>query len=533
MNARWTPLLIGAFAAVFVTAACEDGGGSRDVTTTPPAPAEGTRDSVVSTPVFTAQDLTPRPTPPPMGRALPDARVAEILDLWLEEEPAPDLLAASLAEVEQAVDQRFVAPLIELTWGSMLQIVHFEQRHAEVLASLTAQTFGRDWERWLAWYGRTDLQPPPGFVEWKGRLLSRIDPRFAGFLAADVPLAIRPELIAWGGVVVDGIVPLINPPIVAGRSSDAAYLQQDEPVLGLVVNGEARAYPYRIMDPHEMANDVLGGVPISIAHCTLCGSAIAYDGRGPDGVTYTFSTSGLLYESNKLMYDRQTRTLWNQFTGLPVLGPMVETVAARTTEANGRWFNAFPLVTTTWGAWLAEHPETTVLSIETGVASGYTLGYPYLQYYTGANPAFPLSTSDLRLNAHDWVYGVLIGGQAQAYDVRLLIRDRVVNDEVGGVDLVVVASSGDIEVVARDRLQTEATYDLGATVRAYERPAGTRFAPTEDPLVLVDGAGDEWRVTDEGLVSSDGRIAPRTFGRQSFWFAWHAFYPHTGLLGGR
>ena len=527
MKTRWAPLLIGASLLALVAAAgCEDGVGSGSS-----APGGGTpRDSLASTPVFTAQDVTPRPTLPPIGRALPDARVAEILDLWLEEEPAPNLLEASLAEVEDAVDQRFVAPLIELTWGGMLQIVHFDQRHADVLKSLTAQPYGRDWERWLAWYGGTDLEPPPGFVEWKGRLLSRIDPRFAGFLAAGAAITIRPELIAWGGVVVDGIVPLINPPTVAGDSPDAGYLEQDEPVLGLVVNGEARAYPYRIMDPHEMANDVLGGVPISIAHCTLCGSAIAYDGRGPDGVTYTFSTSGLLYESNKLMYDRQTRTLWNQFTGQPVLGPMVETVAG---EASGRWFNAFPLVTTTWAAWLAEHPDTTVLSIETGIASGYALGYPYLQYYTGANPAFPLSTTDLRLNAHDWVYGVLVGSQAQAYEVRLLIRDRVVNDEVGGADLVIIATSDDIEVVSRDRLQTEATYDLGATVRAFERPAGTDFAPTEDPLVLVDQDGGAWRVTDEGLVSSDGRVAPRTFGRQSFWFAWHTFYPHTELLGGR
>lgn len=529
MKTRASLSLLVAIAVSALVIAC-DGSADR-AEDAPSAASPGTAEagSGAAVPVLTAQDLTPRPTPPPMGRALPDARVAEILDLWLEEEPDRDLVQASLTEVEEAVDLRFIAPLIEMTWGAMLQIVRFDQRHADVLASLTAQPFGRDWERWLEWYGRTDLQPPPGFVEWKGRFLSRIDPRFGDFLTADASLTIRPELIAWGGVAVDGIVPLINPPVVAGASEGAGYLQPDEPVLGLLVNGEARAYPYRIMDPHEMANDVLGGVPISIAHCTLCGSAIAYDGRGPDGVTYTFSTSGLLYESNKLMYDRQTRTLWNQFTGQPVLGPMVETVA----EADGAWFNAFPLVTTTWASWLAEHPDTTVLSIETGIASGYTLGFPYLQYYTGGNPAFPLSTRDPRLNAHDWVYGVLVGGDAQAYDVRLLINDRVVNDEVGGAPLVIVATSQDIEVVARDLLQTEAVYDLGATVRAFERPAGTTFVPTDDPLVLVDQDGEAWRVTDEGLVAEDGRVAPRTFGRQAFWFAWHAFYPHTGLIGGR
>lgn len=175
-----------------------------------------------------------------------------------------------------------------------------------------------------------------------------------------------------------------------------------------------------------------------------------------------------------------------------------------------------------------------MLSIETGLATGYAVGFPYLHYYTGANPMFPLSSRDSRLNAHDWVYGVLVGGEPQAYDVRLLIEDRVVNDEVGGVELVLVATSGDIEVVARDDfLQTETSYDLGATVRAFERPAGTRFAPTDDSLVLVDEDGEAWRITDEGLVAGDGRVAPRTFGRQSFWFAWYTFYPHTGLVGGR
>jgi len=475
----------------------------------------------------TGSEVTPRALPA-MGTALPDDRVAEILALLLD---ASDdgALEAALDDIARTGDQRFVAPLIEMMWSSRMLLVRVDERHVRVLEALTGQRHGRDWESWLEWYGRTDLKPPPGFVEWKGTLLAGIDERFAGFLSADALTSIRPELIAWGGVPVDGIVPLDNPPVVLADSEGAAYLEEGEPVLGLVVNGEARAYPFRIMDPHEMANDVLGGVPISIAHCTLCGSAIAYDGRGQDGTTYTFSSSGLLYESNKLMYDRQTRSLWNQFTGRPVLGSLVAVAGA----SDGPLLDAFPLVTTTWSAWREQHPETTVLSLETGLASGYTLGFPYLQYYASGNPTFPLSARDLRLNAHDWVYGVLIGGVAQAYDVRLLVDQRVLNDEVAGAELVLVTTSEFIDVSSRDPLNTEVVYDLGATVLAFERPPGVTFTATEDLLLVLDQDGTAWEVTDVALIASDGRTTPRILGRQAFWFAWYAFYPHTDLVGGR
>lgn len=464
----------------------------------------------------------------PAGTLIADGRTAEILALWLDREADPALVTAALHEAAAAGDTRFVAPLIDLLWAASLQRAHFTERHVEVLEGLTGQSFDRSWNRWVEWYGGTELEPVPGYTGWKGRLYGLIDPRFSEFLTDHAPSTIRPELIAWGGVGVDGIPPLDRPRSIPG--SEANYLEPDEPVLGLLINGEARAYPFRIMDVHEMANDVLGGVPISIAHCTLCGSAIAYDGRAPEGATYTFSTSGLLYENNKLMYDRQTESLWNQFTGRPVLGPLVEGLDG----SREPLLRAFPVVTATWADWLAAHPETTVLSVLTGVGGGYTIGFPYLQYYAGSNPIFPLTQRDQRLHAHDWVYGVLRGGVAQAYDVRLLVRERVLNDSVGGAPLVVVATSERIDVVAFDALMsTEQSYDLGATVRAFERPDGITFRPTDDPLVVMDDTGMSWSVTEEALVAEDGRTAERTYGRQSFWFAWFSFYPDTGLVGGR
>ena len=129
------------------------------------------------------------------------------------------------------------------------------------------------------------------------------------------------EEIAWGGVLVDGIPALDNPRMTT--ASAASYLNPDDPVFGVEINGDARAYPLRIANWHEMVNDVVGGVPVSLAYCTLCGSGILFDGRvAGRAEPFTFGSSGLLYRSNKLMYDRQTDSLWEQFAGHPVTGKL-------------------------------------------------------------------------------------------------------------------------------------------------------------------------------------------------------------------
>jgi hypothetical protein len=133
------------------------------------------------------------------------------------------------------------------------------------LGGLTGQAFGHDWRRWVEWLAeREDVRPHRDYTAWKASLLQRIDPTFGEFLYPGVKHRARLEEIQWGGVRKDGIPALTNPRHVPARA--ATYLTPDELVLGLVVRGEARAYPLRIMDWHEMANDVVGGVPISIAY---------------------------------------------------------------------------------------------------------------------------------------------------------------------------------------------------------------------------------------------------------------------------
>src|SRR5262249_16913321 len=156
----------------------------------------------------------------------------------------------------------------------------------------------------------------------------------------------------------DGIPALDNPRMIAADA--AAYLNSDDPVFGIEINGDARAYPLRIANWHEMVNDIVGGVPVSLAYCTLCGAGILFDGRveGPDQ-PFTFGSSGLLYRSNKLMYDRQTRSLWSQFSGRPVVGPLT---------GSGVELHLLPVMLTSWAQWRLLHPETRVLSLDTGFA---------------------------------------------------------------------------------------------------------------------------------------------------------------------
>jgi Protein of unknown function (DUF3179) len=159
------------------------------------------------------------------------------------------------------------------------------------LKSLTGADPGRHWFDWMLWQqAHPEVTPYSGYAGFLADLLASIDPRFRRFLRENVPHAIRIEEIAWGGVAVDGIPALDNPKMIA--AGDAAYLNADDPVFGVEINGDARAYPLRIANWHEMVNDVVGGVPVSLAYCTLCGAGILFDGRvaGRDH-PFTFGSS--------------------------------------------------------------------------------------------------------------------------------------------------------------------------------------------------------------------------------------------------
>ena len=189
------------------------------------------------------------------GRA--DAEVTELLERAFSVRRGVD--ADAVRAVAEAGRLEFVPVLVELLRFREGQDVGIPA----ALERLTGRHYGDDWFAWVEWLGGQDLPTPAGFDAWQADLLAEIDPHFREFLYAGVPRRIRLEEIVWGGVRKDGIPALVRPKFVA---AGARYLGEGELVFGLVVNGDARAYPHRILDWHEMANDVVGGVPVALVY---------------------------------------------------------------------------------------------------------------------------------------------------------------------------------------------------------------------------------------------------------------------------
>jgi len=198
-------------------------------------------------------------TPLAAAAQTPPAELGGMMDRLID----PDLSTrdAGLAEITRLGHPAAIPGLIDVLY---LDII-LDSRVANLLERLSGQRFGHDWRQWVEWLQKQEaIVPHRDYAGWKGRLFSRIDPAFGRFLPPGVKHRVRLEEIVWGGVQKDGIPALTNPRHV--RPEQATYLTADELVLGISVAGQHRAYPLRIMDWHEMANDVVGGVPITIAY---------------------------------------------------------------------------------------------------------------------------------------------------------------------------------------------------------------------------------------------------------------------------
>ena len=429
--------------------------------------------------------------PPP--QAPPGDRLHQpLLDLMSSN---PEVRLGAAEKLEQAGAPGAIPTLIE-----MLRFRVPDRAIAiETLQALSGHSYGADWEAWISWLGRTPLEPHPGYVAIKSWLLGFIDPRFADFLYPGVPHAIRLEEVVWGGVKVEGIPALDRPPMTGAE--EALYLTAREQVFGLFLGGEARAYPYRVIDWHELFNDVVGGLPVAAVYCTLCGAAVAFDPRVGER-TYTFATSGLLYRSNKLMFDRETKSLWSALEGRPVVGPLV---------GSGAQLQVLPATTTTWGRWKREHPDTLVLSLRTGHQRDYRPGAAYGKYQSSPNPMFPVPLIDPALPAKERIFALRLGSAVRAYPVFELERLGVVADRLGAVEVVLIAPGE------------------GEEVRAY-RGAAPGLAFDEQRKQLRDREGRLFQVTDAELIAEGGGVSlPRLPGHLAYWFGWKAQYPEAEL----
>ena len=363
-----------------------------------------------------------------------------------------------------------------------------------VLKELTGKDFGKNWFEWMVWWQENPTEPFANYEIYLKKVFKRIDKNFDIFFYPNIEYKIRLEEILWGGVRKDGIPALTNPKLIP--ASEADYITDNELVFGISINGDTRAYPYRFMDWHEMLNDEIGGVAVSLAYCTLCGSGILYKTQiDSDKEPIIFGSSGFLYRSNKLMYDHKTHTLWNQFNGQPVVGKLVN---------HNIELEVLPLVTTTWKEWLTKHPDTKVMSPDTGFSRDYTPGVPYGAYFFSDDLMFPASVKDQTLKQKEKVFGLRISGANKAWPLSLFKNTKVINDRVGIISIVLIGNAN------------------SETVRAY-RSEGLQFKQSENGQLI---AGNQtWQLTENELIGPDGQKLTRLPGHLAYWFAWSGYFP--------
>ena len=379
--------------------------------------------------------------------------------------------------------------------ATRLRLTNFLERQ-------TRQRFGDDLRAWRKWLWALPDSPHPDYASFKADLYGRIDPRFREFFPPRVKSTIRLDEIEWGGVTVNGIPPLRSPKTIPAAA--ATWLGDGHIVFGITIDGQARAYPKRILAWHEMAIDRVGGVDLTIVYCTLCGTVIPYE-SSVNGRRLTFGTSGLLYRSNKLMFDEETHSLWSSIEGVPVLGPLVN---------SGLRLPFRSVVTTTWREWKRDHPTTTVLSLETGYDRDYGEGVAYRDYFSTDRLMFEVPRTDTRLKNKAEVLVLrpeTIGRNASpvAIAVERLRREPVYAFEAGGRHFVVITSKAGANLL-------------------FERGAH-RFVPGTREGELRDMTGKRWSVSADGLVSETGERLSRIPAHRAFWFGWVAQHPQTVL----
>lgn len=385
-------------------------------------------------------------------------------------QPTSDHALAFVHAARAAGDLRYAAHLLDLVR------IGYSNTAAELALDALADLSGiprthRLNDEYLT-YGQWVLEqapePPDRYAEFKAALYRQMDDDFVPLLLATMERRTLAGL-QWGGVAVGAIRELNAPARV--QMERVAWSQPEEAVFGVVgVNGSALAYPERILARHELANEEVDGVPVSVSFCTLCRSARAFD-RRVAGRTLSFRTSGLLLFSNKVMVDNETSSLWQQLTGRAIAGPLL-----------GHQLIELPIETTTWADWQRRHPASevidrpapTVVDPETGAFVGYDylpdralapyfaspdLWYPVL----ATPPVFPLKEPVATLALDGAFLAVSIDAMAEAGAVKIDVGDRVVIAEAA--------------------------------------PRGVRFTDATDGTTLPAG--------------------------QSFWFAWFGLHPDT------
>jgi hypothetical protein len=239
-------------------------------------------------------------------------------------------------------------------------------------------------------------------------------------------ISVDPKKILSGGPPKDGIPALTNPQMV--YAGETEYLRPSDRVVGIFINNEARAYPLRILQWHEVINDEAGNISFAVVYCPLCDSTTVFD-RKVDDEILEFGVSGMLYQSNVLIYDRQSdaedESLWSQLKGEAISGKRM-----------GKQLTHLPHQLITWAEWTKGHPDTLVLSDITGYDRKYKDNI-YQEYFDNENLMFPVDVSSDKLPFKMPVIGFRGNGESKAFPLALLQNGRPVHDAIGGIPIVI------------------------------------------------------------------------------------------------
>lgn len=355
------------------------------------------------------------------------------------------------------------------------------------------------------------------------------------------------------------VAPATPEPRFVPQEEAAQWVSGEEPVIVIDVAGEQRLYPLQILTWHEIANDTVGGVPVAVTFCPLCNSALAFDRRLPldaaaaDAVRdvapgvqlddpprafvealeaqtgadapeatleVTFGVSGLLYNSNLLMFDDTTRTLWAQITGEAAVGTLA-----------GARLLRYPAPILAFADARAAHPDAPVLSRDTGFQRNYGRN-PYVGYDDAASPAFLFAgEADERLPPKERVVTFELGGEPVAYPFSVLQEERVVHDRVGGEAVVVLWQEGTRSALDAPRIDQSADVGAANAFRTTLDGRELRFEWDGDGFVDAE-TGSRWNLLGEATDGplSGSRLEPIVHDN-TLWFAWAAFKPETRIHG--
>ena len=338
-----------------------------------------------------------------------------------------------------------------------------------------------------------------------------------GFVTDTSKRSIELSELIDGGPGKDGIPSVDNPSFVSQEEA-SNWLEPNEPVIALVIDGVARAYPIQVLIWHEIANDVVSGVPVAVTFCPLCYSAIVFD-RRIDGETHEFGVSGFLRHSDMIMYDRNTESLWQQFSGEALVG-----------YYTGNELTIIPSQLISFEQFRQSYPDADVMSRETGHQRNYGEN-PYAGYDDINNTPFLLDKDELtdKLPPMEKVIGVRAGRSTKAYPYSITSVEHVLHDEINGEPIVIFHVKG--MASAMDNRRIDQSRDDGAT--------GV-FSPVIDGEMLdfewKNGNINDTQTSSTWAISGKAVSGPmegeqletKTFG-DYFSFAWMVFYPETVL----